>query len=98
MEIEYCFRQLKHSEDMRPFFHKTDKGLRAHVFLSVLTLLIEKLINKRIPDITTRDVITELKKIKLSKIKEFLVRTDLSDIQKKILKKLEIDIPAKVIK
>lgn len=97
VEIEYCFRQLKHFEDMRPIFHKSDKGIKAHIFLSVLTLLIEKLVNKKIPEMTTRQVINELKKIKLSKVKEFLVRTELNAIQKKILNKLGPDIPTKVI-
>jgi len=97
VEIEYCFRQLKHFEDMRPFFHKSDNGLRAHIFLSILTLLIEKLINKKISDMTTREVITELKKIKLAKVKEYLVRTDLSPIQKRLLNELQIELPTKVI-
>lgn len=97
MEIEHCFRQLKHFEDMRPFFHKSDNGLRAHVFLSVLTLLVEKVINKKVPDMTTREVITELKKIKLSKVKQYLVRTNLSDLQKELLHKLQIEVPPKVI-
>lgn len=97
MEIEYCFRQLKHFEDMRPLFHKSDNGLKAHIFLCVLTLLIEKLINKKIPDMTTREVITELRKIKLSKTKEFLVRTELTEIQQKILSQLGIQEPTKII-
>ena len=97
MEIEYCFRQLKHFEDMRPLFHKSDNGLKAHIFLCVLTLLIEKLINKKILDMTTREVITELRKIKLSKVKQYLVRTNLTELQKELLNKLKVQIPTKVI-
>lgn len=98
MEIERCFRQLKHFEDMRPLFHKSDNGLRAHVFLSVLALLVEKIINKKVPDMTTREVIREIKKIKLSKVKQYLVRTNLSDVQKELLHKLQIELPLKVIR
>jgi transposase len=81
---------------MRPLFHKSDNGLKAHIFLCVLTLLIEKLINKAVPEMTTRQVITELKKIKLSKTNDFLIRTELTEVQKDILKKLEIQEPAKM--
>lgn len=96
-EIERNFRQVKSFENMRPIFHKTDKGIQAHVFLSVLTLLVDKMINKSIPDMTTRQVITELKKIKLSVSGDCLVRTDLSECQRQILRKLNIDEPSKII-
>jgi len=97
MEIERCFRQLKHFEDMRPIFHKSDKGIRAHVFIAVLALLIEKIINKKIPEMTTREIITEMKKLKLSKVKELFVRTEITNIQKKILRGLNVEEPAKII-
>lgn len=97
MEIERCFRQLKHFEDMRPIFHKTDDGIKAHVFIAILTLLIEKIINKKVSNMTTRKVITEMKKLKIGKVNEIYVRTELSNIQKKILAKLEIEEPQKVI-
>jgi transposase len=97
MEIERCFRQLKHFEDMRPIFHKSDKGIKAHIFIAVLTLLIEKLINKKIPNMTTREVVTEMKKLKLSKVKELFVRTEITNIQRKILRVLDVEEPPKVI-
>jgi transposase len=97
MEIERCFRQLKHFEDMRPHFHKTDKGLKAHIFLCVLAFLIEKRINQEIPDMTTREVITQIKQIKLALSKNFLVRTDITKQQESILKSLNIPIPSKII-
>ncbi|MFH1585134.1 MAG: IS1634 family transposase [archaeon] len=97
MEIERCFRQLKHFGDMRPIFHKTDDGIRAHVFIAVLTLLIEKLINKKIPEMTTREVVTEMKKLKLSKAGKYLVRTNLTPIQRKILSQIGLEAPTKVL-
>ncbi len=97
MEIERCFRQLKHFEDMRPIFHKTDEGIEAHVFIAVLTLLIEKLINKKIPGMTTREVITEMKKLKLSKAGKYMVRTNLTPTQRKILSQIGLEAPMKVL-
>jgi transposase len=97
MEIERCFRQLKHFGDMRPIFHKSDKGIKAHIFIAVLALLIEKLINKKIPDMTTREIITEMKKLKMSKSGNYFVRTDITDKQKRILDKIGIRLPMKVI-
>ena len=82
---------------MRPIFHKSDKGIRAHIFLSVLTLLVEKIINKKIPNMTTRQIMTELKKIKLAKTGKYLVRTSLSNIQKDILTKIGVKEPTKVL-
>lgn len=96
-EIEHYFRQAKSFESMRPIFHKTDKGILGHVFLSFLSLLVDKVINKSIKDMTTRQVITELKKIKLSVSGDCLVRTDLSDSQKRILRELGVDEPCKII-
>lgn len=97
VEVEYSFRQLKHFEDMRPIFHKSDNGIKAHVFLSVLALLVEKIINKKIQNMTTREVITEIKKIKLARSDNFLVRSDLTNIQEKILQSLDIEIPTKIL-
>ena len=97
MEIERCFRQLKHFEDMRPIFHKSDDGIKAHVFIAVMALLIEKLINKKIPNMRTREVITEMKKLKLSKTGDYFVRTDISREQKTILDNLGIKSPMKIV-
>ena len=36
---------------------------------------------------TTREVITEMKKLKIGKVKEFYVRSELSKIQREILLK-----------
>jgi transposase len=97
IDVEQCFGELKHFEDMRPFFHKSDNGLKAHVFLCVLTLLIERIIKKKVNDMSQREVITELKKIKLCKVKDNYVRTDITQIQKDILFRLGIEVPPKVM-
>src|SRR3989338_5497655 len=97
IDVEQCFGELKHFEDMRPFFHKSDNGLKAHIFLCVLTLLIERIIKKKVKDMSQREVITELKKIKLCKVRENYVRTDLTQLQKVILSQLGIEVPPKVM-
>jgi len=97
IEVEQCFGELKHLEDMRPFFHKSDDGLRAHIFLCMLTLLIERLIKKEVKGMSQREAIAELKKIKLCKTKEYYIRSNLTELQEKILFQLGIDKPPKVM-
>ena len=97
IDVEQCFGELKHFEGMRPFFHKSDDGLKAHVFLCVLTLLIERITKKKVKNMSQREVITELKKIKLCKVRDNYVRTDLTQLQKDILSRLWIEVPPKVM-
>ena len=97
IDIEQCFGELKHFEDMRPFFHKSDEGLKAHIFLCILTLLIERIIKKNVRQMSQREVVTELKKIKLCKVKDNYVRTDLTQTQQDVLTQLGIEVPPKVM-
>ena len=62
-----------------------------------MALLIEKLINKKIPDMTTREVITEMKKLKISKTGNYFVRTDIKEKQQAILDKLGVKLPLKIV-
>ena len=79
------------------FLKKWDEGFKAHIFLCVLALLIERIIKKKVKDASQRKVITELKKIKLCKVKDNYVRTDLTQLQKVILSQLGIEVPPKVM-
>lgn len=96
-DIEQAFGELKHFENIRPIFHKKDDGIKAHVFLCILTLLIERYIQLKIEDLSAREIFAEIKKIKLSKIKEYYVRTEITKTQKQILSKLSIEEPPKII-
>jgi len=45
-DVERAFRTMKSVLDLRPFFHRTEDRVRAHVFICVLAYLLEKLVEK----------------------------------------------------
>ncbi|GFP33803.1 hypothetical protein HKBW3S42_02142, partial [Candidatus Hakubella thermalkaliphila] len=45
-DVERAFRTMKSVLDLRPFFHRTEDRVRAHVFICVLAYLLEKLMEK----------------------------------------------------
>lgn len=47
-DIERCFRAMKSSLDLRPMFHRVDRRIRAHVFLCVMALQIDRLIRNKL--------------------------------------------------
>jgi len=47
-EIERCFRIMKSSLDLRPVFHRVDRRIRAHAFLCVMALQIDRLMRCRL--------------------------------------------------
>lgn len=96
-EIERAFGELKHLENMRPVFHKKDAGILAHIFLCVLTLFLERYVMQSIKDKTAREVIEEMKKLRVSKTGTHYVRTDITKEQKDILEKIGLLEPPKVI-
>lgn len=49
-DIERCFRTLKSSLDLRPQFHRVDRRIRAHVFLCVMALQMDRIIRKKLRD------------------------------------------------
>jgi transposase len=47
-DIERCFRTLKSSLDIRPVYHFMDRRIRAHVFICVMALQIQRLMRLRL--------------------------------------------------
>lgn len=47
-EIEHAFREIKDTCYIRPIYHHKDERVRAHVFVSVLSFLIEKAIQREL--------------------------------------------------
>lgn len=47
-DIERCFRTLKSSLDLRPMFHRIDQRIRAHTFLCVLALQMDRVMRLRL--------------------------------------------------
>lgn len=64
MRVEEGWRTLKSGLEMRPVYHSTEQRIRAHVMLSVLGLLLERMAEKACGD-TWRNIRDDLKQIKV---------------------------------
>lgn len=94
--VENAFDEIKNFLDVRPIFHKKDIRVRAHVFVCVLSFLIERLI-ERFASETARKVIDEMSVIR---IVEFDVKgnekkmiTEISKEAESMFKELKIPVP-----
>jgi len=67
MRVEHAWRQLKSGLRMRPVFHYAPHRIHAHVFLTVLALLLERLAEQFCGD-TWRNIRDDLKQIKLAQL------------------------------
>lgn len=64
LRVEQCWRQLKSSIRMRPVFHYRPWRIQAHVSLSILALLLERIAEIRAGD-TWRNIVAQLDSIKV---------------------------------
>jgi hypothetical protein len=67
MRVEQSWRQLKSGLRMRPVFHWAPHRIHAHVFLTVLSLLLERVAEQACGD-TWRNIRDDLKQIKLAQL------------------------------
>jgi hypothetical protein len=67
MRVEEAWRQLKSGLGMRPVFHWVPHRIHAHVFLTVLSLLLERVAEQACAD-TWRNIRDDLKQIKLAQL------------------------------
>lgn len=69
--VERAFKEIKDFLHLRPIRHHQDDRVRAHVFICVLSYLLEKIIEKRVRqahlDITAREALDKLDDIRLAK-------------------------------
>jgi transposase len=97
-EIERGWRSLKSTILLRPVYHWTEERIRAHVFICVLALQIERWMRKKLNGTSAPVAIRQLRQIKMVEIidangKRLLpTRTTLE--QKEILLKLGVPEPA----
>jgi len=49
-KVEHGFRELKHSFDIRPMYHWTERRIRAHIFLCFIGMVVTSVIEKRLKD------------------------------------------------
>ena len=64
LRVEPCWRQLKSGVRMRPVFHTRPWRIQAHVTISVLALLLERIVEIRAGD-TWRNVRAKLERVKV---------------------------------
>jgi len=68
-EIERGFRTLKSALKLRPVFHWTEDRIKAHIFLCVLALQIERLMRHRLRSVSVLKAIEKLRQIKVKEMK-----------------------------
>jgi len=96
-EIERGFRALKSSLMLRPVYHWTEDRIRAHVFLCVLALQIERLMRNRLQSVSVRKAIDRLRQIKAGELRVHGVTTRklarATEEQQNLLKFLDVPLP-----
>jgi hypothetical protein len=96
LRVEACWRTLKSGLQMRPVFHYRPWRIQAHVGLSVLALLLERIVEIRAGD-TWRNVRATLESIKVVEYERGGVRvrqtTDLRPEAAALLRKLKVPPP-----
>ena len=101
MRVEECWRQLKSGLRMRPVFHWRPWRIQAHVTISVLALLLERIVEIRTQD-TWRNVRDLLKTIKVVEYDRGPYRIEqTTEVRPKadaVLSKLKVPRPPKILR
>jgi len=98
-EIERGWRTLKSSLLLRPVYHWTERRIRAHIFICVLALQLERWMRNRLQTISVPKALQSLQQIKVGELtvnaKRMTMATRVTAEQKEILNQLGIKpIPA----
>ncbi len=104
MEVEQSFRIMKDVLDLRPFRHRKDIRVRAHVLICFIALLFSKMMEKYLKmeqvDLSAPLAWESLKNIQITEIEfhknKYQYLTELTYYQKIILKALEIKPPSRL--
>ena len=100
LRVEQCWRQLKSGLRMRPVFHYRPWRIQAHVTISVIALLLERIVEIRAGD-TWRNVRAELERVKVVEYDRgearVLQTTELQHETSALLRKLRVAAPAKLL-
>jgi transposase len=95
-EIERGWRALKSTLLLRPVYHWTEERIRAHVFICVLALQMERWMRNKLKGMSVPAAIRQLRRIKMIEMIEgrstHSMPTRLNAEQEEILRKLEVPI------
>ena len=101
MEVERAFRTMKSTLSLRPVYHPQDDRIRSHVLLCWLALLMIRIAEVEIGTTWPR-IRSEMQRLHLidffDKNGRILQHTETTPNQRKILKKLSIKPPKRVLK
>ena len=93
-EIERGWRALKSSLLLRPVHHWTEDRIKAHVFICVLALQIERLMRNRLQTLSVRKALDRLRRIKVGEMRvgdtSTLLASEVTAEQKEILRELGV--------
>ena len=93
-EIERGWRALKSTLLLRPVHHWTEDRIKAHVFICVLALQIERLMRNRLKTLSVSKAIDRLRRIKVGEMRvgdtTTLLATEVTAEQKEILRELGV--------
>jgi len=93
-EIERGWRALKSSLLLRPVHHWTEDRIKAHVFICVLALQIERLMRNRLQTLSVRKALDRLRRIKVGEMRvgdtSTLLPSEATAEQKEILRELGV--------
>jgi transposase len=97
-EVERGWRSLKSSLQLRPVYHWTEQRIRAHIFICVIALQLERWMRNRLQTMSVQKAMQSLQQVKVGELgfgeKTVLMPTVLTTEQKEILKKLGVTQPA----
>ena len=96
-EVERGWRCLKSSLQLRPVYHWTEQRIRAHIFICVIALQMERWMRNKLQTISVPKAMHALRQIKVGELcfgeKTVLMPTILTVEHKEILKKLGVSQP-----
>jgi len=98
-DIERAFRTLKSSLELRPMFHWTEQRIRAHIFICVLALQIQRYMRHRLTDspLSPEKGLQRLQSLKagtlLSPSGEVKFLAALEDNHKEVFEQLQLPFP-----
>lgn len=99
LRVERCWRQLKSGLRMRPVYHFRPWRIQAHVSISVLALLLERIVEIRAGD-TWRNIAARLARIRVTEYDRGEARiqqtSELSEDVAELLKKLGVAPPPRI--
>ena len=105
-QVERAFRDLKSFIDLRPLYHHAARRIASHVFICVLALLLERMIERRLKEAgfegwTAQEALRVLKRIRLLRDRlngvEIERLAGLGAEQRRILRALGIKEPAPLL-